>query len=244
VLLIACVNVANLLLAGGGVRAGELALRAAIGAGRGRIVRQLLTETLVLAVAGAALGMGMAWAAVPAFVALSPGGVPRLEQAGVDGVVMAFAVGATILSVLVAGLAPAVRAAATNLRGTLVEGGRTGTGRRDRVRTLLVASEVALALMLLVGAGLLVRSALFLQLVDPGFDTQGMQPVVLGVAVGLASALATSRVLASYVTGVTTTDPLTFTGVVALMIAVALVASAVPAWRAVRTEPTRVLNRA
>jgi hypothetical protein len=112
------------------------------------------------------------------------------------------------------------------------------------VRTLIVASAVALALMLLVGAGLLVRSALFLQRVDPGFDTQGMQPVVLGVAVGLASALATSRVLASYVTGVTTTDPLTFTGVVALMIAVALVASAVPAWRAVRTEPTRVLNRA
>ena len=174
VLLIACGNVANLLLARGGARSREIALRAAIGAGRGRIVRQLLTETLVLALAGAALGIALAWAAVPALVAASPEGVPRLDQARVDGTVLAFALGAALASALVAGLAPALRAARTDLRGILNEGGRGGTGGRDRVRTLLVAAEVGLALVLLVGAGLLVRSALHLQRIDPGFDPHGL----------------------------------------------------------------------
>jgi predicted permease len=174
VLLIACGNVANLLLARGGARAREIALRAAIGAGRGRIVRQLLTETLVLAMAGAALGIALAWGAVPALVASSPDGVPRLDQARVDGVVLAFALAAATISAFVAGLAPALRAARTDLRGTLNEGGRTGSGGRDRVRTLLVTVEVGLALVLLVGAGLLVRSALHLQRLDPGFDPRGL----------------------------------------------------------------------
>jgi putative ABC transport system permease protein len=174
VLLIACGNVANLLLARGGVRARELALRAAVGAGRGRIVRQLLTETLVLSVVGGVLGVALAWVAVPALVAYSPEGVPRLEQARLDAQVLAFALGAALLSALVAGLAPAVRAAATDLRSTLNEGGRSGTGTNDRVRTVLVAAEVALAIVLLVGAGLLVRSALHLQRTDPGFDPRGV----------------------------------------------------------------------
>jgi putative ABC transport system permease protein len=174
VLLIACGNVTNLLLARGGVRAREIALRSAIGAGRGRIVRQLLTETLVLACGGTALGLGVAWLAVPTLVASSPDGVPRLDQARIDGVVLGFAVFAAIVSALVAGLVPALRAARADLRSTLNEGGRTGTGGRDRVRTVLVAAEVALALVLLVGAGLLVRSALHLQRVDPGFDPRGV----------------------------------------------------------------------
>ncbi len=174
VLLIACGNVANLLLARGGIRAREIALRAAIGAGRGRIVRQLLTEALVLAAAGAALGVGIAWVAVPTFIASGPEGVPRLEQARLDGVVLGFALVAAIFSALVAGLAPALRAARTDLRGTLNEGGRTGTPGRDRVRTLLIAGEVGLAIVLLVGAGLLVRSALHLQRIDPGFDPHGL----------------------------------------------------------------------
>jgi predicted permease len=174
VLLIACGNVANLLLARGGMRAREIALRAAIGAGRGRIVRQLLTETLVLTIAGGALGATLAWIAVPALVAYSPEGVPRLEQARVDNLVIAFAFATAVFSALVAGLAPALRAASTDLRGTLNEGGRTGTGRRDRLRTLLVAAEVGLAIVLLVGSGLLVRSALHLQRVDPGFDPRGV----------------------------------------------------------------------
>jgi putative ABC transport system permease protein len=174
VLLIACGNVANLLLARGGARSREIALRAAVGAGNGRIVRQLLTETLVLAIGGAALGLGVAWFAVPALVASSPEGVPRLEQTRLDGVVLGFALLAAIVSALVAGLAPALRAARTDLRSTLNEGGRTGTAGRDRVRTVLVAVEVGLALVLLVGAGLLVRSALHLQRIDPGFDPRGL----------------------------------------------------------------------
>jgi putative ABC transport system permease protein len=174
VLLIACGNVANLLLARGGARAREIALRAAVGAGSGRIVRQLLTETLVLAIGGALLGLLVAWFAVPALVATSPEGVPRLEQTRLDGVVLGFALLAAMVSALVAGLAPALRAARTDLRSTLNEGGRTGSGGRDRVRTMLVAIEVALALVLLVGAGLLVRSALHLQRIDPGFEPHGV----------------------------------------------------------------------
>jgi len=174
VLLIACGNVANLLLARGGTRAREIALRAAIGAGRGRIVRQLLTETMVLALAGTVLGVGLAWVVVPMLIAIGPRDVPRLDQARIDAVVLAFALGAAIASAFVAGLAPALRAARTDLRATLNEGGRTGTATRDRVRTALVACEVALALVLLVGAGLLVRSALHLQRVDSGFDPRGV----------------------------------------------------------------------
>ncbi|MGH9349751.1 MAG: ADOP family duplicated permease [Vicinamibacterales bacterium] len=174
VLVIACGNVANLLLARGGIRAREIALRAAIGAGRGRIVRQLLTETLVLTLLGGILGVALAWLAVPALVASSPEGVPRLEQARVDTVVLAFAIGASVFSALAAGLVPAVRAASRDLRGTLHDGGRTGTVGRDRIRSLLVAAEVGLAIILLVGAGLLVRSAVYLQKVDAGFDPRGV----------------------------------------------------------------------
>ena len=174
VLLIACGNVANLLLARGGMRAREIALRAAIGAGRGRIVRQLLTETLVITLAGGALGIAIAWVAVPLLVASSPEGVPRLEHARVDMLVVTFALVTAVFSAIIAGLAPALRAASTDLRATLNEGGRTGTGGRDRLRTLLVAAEVALAIVLLVGAGLLIRSALHLQNVDPGFDARGL----------------------------------------------------------------------
>jgi putative ABC transport system permease protein len=174
VLLIACGNVANLLLARGGIRAREMALRAAIGASRGRIVRQLLTETFVLSTLGGALGVALAWVAVPALVAYSPEGVPRLERARVDGAVLAFAIGMALVSTIVAGIAPAIRAAASDLRGALNEGGRTATRGRDRIRHLLVAAEVALAIVLLVGAGLLVRSALHLQRTDPGFDPRGV----------------------------------------------------------------------
>jgi putative ABC transport system permease protein len=174
VLLIACGNVANLLLARGGARAREMALRAAIGAGRGRLVRQLLTETVVLAAMGGALGVVTAWLGVPALVAHSPEGVPRLEQARVDGLVLAVAVGVALFSAILTGLVPALRAASTDLRGALNEGGRTATSGRDRIRHFLVAAEVALAIVLLVGAGLLVRSALHLQHTDPGFDPHGV----------------------------------------------------------------------
>jgi putative ABC transport system permease protein len=174
VLLIACGNVANLVLARGGIRARELALRAAIGADRGRLVRQLFTEMLVLTALGGTLGVLIAWLGVPVLVAYSPEGVPRLEQARVDGLVLTFAAGIALCSAMLIGVVPALRAGSTDLRGALNEGGRTGASGPDRVRHLLVAAEVALAIVLLVGAGLLVRTALNLQRTDPGFDPHGV----------------------------------------------------------------------
>ncbi|MDQ3950978.1 MAG: ABC transporter permease, partial [Gemmatimonadota bacterium] len=170
VLLIACGNVANLLLVRGAVRQKEIAVRAALGAGRGRIVRQLLTESAVLSLVGGFAGLALAWFAVRALVASAPPGIPRLEQTRVDPVVLAFALGATLLCSVIFGLAPALRAARQSVQTTLREGGRGMGAARDALRTGLVVTEVALAFTLLVGAGLLVRSALYLQTVNPGFD--------------------------------------------------------------------------
>jgi predicted permease len=170
VLLIACVNVANLLLARGTVRSRELAIRAALGAGRGRLVRQLLAESLVLALAGAVVGVGIAFALVKVLVALAPSGVPRLDHAGVNGVVLAFTFGIAILSSIAIGLVPSLRNAGPALQTSLREGGRgAGGARRDPLRAFLVATEVALAMTLLTGSGLLIRTAIHLQRVDPGF---------------------------------------------------------------------------
>jgi predicted permease len=175
VLLIACGNVANLLLARGSARAREIAIRTAIGAGRARIVRQLLTESALLGVLAAAAGVLLAHGIVRAVVAWSPPGIPRLGQASVDPIALAFAAGLALVSSLLCGLAPALRLSrggANQLR----EGGRgsTGGGFRDRVRAGLVVGEVAMSLLLLVGAGLLIRSALALQRVDLGFNPSGV----------------------------------------------------------------------
>ena len=175
VLLIACGNVANLLLARGAAREKEMAIRTAIGAGRGRIVRQLLTESVVLALAGAVAGLGLAWAAIRLLVAMAPPGIPRIEQTHIDVTVLLFALAASIVSAMAFGLAPALRAGRQDLQSVIKEGGRTfGAGTRDRLRTALIVAEVALALTLLMGAGLLVRSALYLQRVDPGFNPSGL----------------------------------------------------------------------
>jgi putative ABC transport system permease protein len=172
VLLIACVNVANLLLARGAARARELAIRASLGAGRGRIVRQLLAESVVLALGGAAVGVLIAYGLVKGVVALAPEGVHRLDQARVNGVVLAFTFAVAVVTSLVAGLVPALRAATPALQDALREGGRgsVGSGRRDVTRALLVPAEVALAMALLTGSGLLIRTAIQLQRVDPGFQ--------------------------------------------------------------------------
>ena len=172
VLLIACVNVANLLLARGAARGKEIAIRAALGAGRGRVLRQLFTESMVLAGVGGAIGLGLAFWSVRLLKVAAPDGVPRLEQAALDWPTLAFALGATLLSSIVFGIVPALRTARPDLQGSLREGGRgSGAVTRDRVRQLLVAAEVSLSLMLLVGAGLLIRSAILLQRVEPGFVT-------------------------------------------------------------------------
>ena len=176
VLLIACGNIANLLLARGAVRSGELAVRAALGAGRGRIARQLLTESLVLAAIAAAAGLALASWGIRALVAAAPQGVPRLEQTAIDPVVLAFCIGIAVVCALLFGLAPAMRAAKADVQSILKEGGRSAGlgGVRDRLRTTLIAAELALALLLLVGAGLLIRSSLALQRVDTGFNPSGV----------------------------------------------------------------------
>ncbi|HKI05153.1 MAG TPA: ABC transporter permease [Thermoanaerobaculia bacterium] len=176
VLLIACVNVANLLLARGSARSREIAIRSALGAGRGRIVRQLLTESLVLSLAGAAAGIGLAYLGLRCLVAISPPGVPRLGQAGIDGPALACALGLGLAASLLSGVVPALRTARPDLQTMLKEGGRSfGAGSpRDRVRHGLLVAEVALTLVLLVGAGLLIRSALELQRVAIGFDPEGL----------------------------------------------------------------------
>jgi putative ABC transport system permease protein len=174
VLLIACTNVANLLLARGSVRSKELAIRAALGAGRARLVRQLLTESLLLGVSGAVLGLGVAYLLLHVILGVSPEGVPRLDQARIDWRVLAFTLTLGVASCVLFGLLPALRAAGPRLQGTLGEGGRRGTSGRHRVRGALVAIEVALAMTLLVGSGLLIRSALLVQRVDPGFDPRGV----------------------------------------------------------------------
>ena len=176
VLLIACANIANLLLARGAARSREMAIRAAIGAGRGHLIRQALTESLVLAAAGGLLGLLAAYWGVSLLAVYGPADVPRLAQARVDGPVLAFAFGLTVLSGLVFGLAPALRTAGRMPHEALKEGGRSGSrsGSRDRLRNVLVVGEIAVALVLLTGAGLLIRSAIALNGVDPGFDPRGL----------------------------------------------------------------------
>jgi putative ABC transport system permease protein len=172
VLLIACANVANLLLARAASRRRELAVRTALGAGRFRLVRQLLTESAMLALAGGALGVLLAFAGVRALVRLDPGGVPLLDAARVDGVVLAFSLGVSVLTGLLFGLAPAIRQSRLNVQGALRSDGRSaGTDRpRRRFRSALVVAEVAMAIVVLIGAGLLMRSFVALQRVRTGFD--------------------------------------------------------------------------
>ena len=171
VLIIACANVANLLLARGAERQKELAIRAALGAGRARLIRQLFTESVFLALLGGTCGILLASWGIDAILALSPAGLPRIDEVTIDARVIAFTFAVSIVTALTFGLAPAIQFSSPKLQQFLKEGGRTSTagfGRR-RLRHALVVSEIALALMLLVGAGLLVRSFIRLLQVDPGF---------------------------------------------------------------------------
>ncbi len=175
VLLIACVNVANLLLARGATRQTELAVRVAMGAGRRRVLSQLMTESLMLAAVGGALGIALSFVGTGVLLRLAPAGTPLLDQVVVDGRILGFAALTTMLTGALFGVFPAYRASRTHPASTLRAGGRaSGSTASARLRNTLVVGQVALALMLLVGAGLLVRSFNNLQDVDLGFDPDGV----------------------------------------------------------------------
>ena len=174
VLLIACANVANLLLARAATRTREVAIRTALGARRSRVVRQLLTESLLLAIVGGGLGVLLAVWGKELLVAFSPGEIPRLDEAQLDGRVLGFTTGLTLLTTLLFGLVPALQASKPDLVATLKEGGQKGGSQGGRVRSALVVAEVALALVLVIGAGLMIRSFLRLQTVDPGFNPHNL----------------------------------------------------------------------
>ena len=183
VLLVACSNVANLLLARGSARHGELAVRAALGAGRARLLRQLVTEAVVLGVSGAALGLVLAYWATEALIAARPADIPRLEQVGVDGTVVLFTLAVALLTSIVFGMVPALQATNQNLTRGLQEGGRAlGASRgTHRARAVLVVSQMALAVVLLTGSGLLIRSFMELTRVDPGFEPGGAVAIRLSL---------------------------------------------------------------
>jgi putative ABC transport system permease protein len=174
-LLIACLNVSNLQLARASTRRRELAVRLAVGAGRGRIARQLLAEAVVLSLAATVTGIAIAFAGVRTLVSLQPANLPRIQNVTVDLVAMVFAVGAAGLTAVALGVATAVRASKEDVRASLSEGTRTMAGGRtsERVRQTLVIAQVALTLALLAGAGLLARSFIELMAIDPGYRTNG-----------------------------------------------------------------------
>src|SRR6185312_1218194 len=175
VLLIACVNVANLLLVRASKRNREIAVRAALGARRTRVVRQMLTESLVLGIGGALLGIPLAMWALKFFISLNAQNMRRIESAGLDGRVLAFTAGIVVLTSIVFGLVPALRASSPNLTEFMKEGrSTTASSAHQRLRGALVIAETALGLMLLVGAGLLLRSFHRILSVDPGMNPHGV----------------------------------------------------------------------
>ncbi|HET8925867.1 MAG TPA: ABC transporter permease [Candidatus Acidoferrum sp.] len=188
VLLIACVNVANLLMVRSAGRAREFAVRVAMGAGRGRIVRQLLTESLLLALAGGGLGLLLAaWGTRLALQHL-PSGLPRAEEVGLDWRVLSFTMVIALLCGILFGLVPALRISKPNLHDTLKEGGRGSSGQKHRAQGAFVIAELAMALVLLVAAGLMIRSLSALWNVNPGFDSRNVLTFGISLAPSMKDA--------------------------------------------------------
>ena len=186
VLLIAVVNVANLMLARAATRRREMALRLSLGAGRGRLVRQLLTESMFLSVIGGLAGLGIAWVGIALIRFWNPGLLPLLDQVRLDAPVLVFVICICTLAAVLFGLAPALESMRADTNSTLKEGGRAGAASfgRARARSALVVSEVALSLMLLVGAGLLLRSFMNLQRVNGGFSAPPHQVLTMSISPG------------------------------------------------------------
>ena len=188
VLLIACANVANLLLTRASGRQKEVAVRTALGASWYRLARQLLTESVLLGVLGGMAGLLIAYGALQVVRATNPGNIPRLDAIALDGTVLAFTLAVSVVTGILFGLAPALRAVRVDLSSSMKAGGRSAQGdgglgsSRRRLRSLLVVAEVAISLMLLIGAGLLVRSFVRLQNVSPGFDPEGVVSMRVGVS--------------------------------------------------------------
>ncbi|MGA3185743.1 MAG: ABC transporter permease [Bryobacteraceae bacterium] len=180
VLLIACANVANLLLVRATGRKREIAIRTAIGAGRGRIIRQLLTESVLLSLAGGIFGLGLGYLGIRALMSVNTAGLPRVGDAGeligIDWRVLAFTLAVSIITGIVFGLIPALQGSRTELNTALKDSSsRSGTGfRQNKTRSILVVVEMALAVVLLVGSALLIRTSIALQRVDPGYDTSNI----------------------------------------------------------------------
>jgi putative ABC transport system permease protein len=183
ILLIACANVANLLLARATSRQREMALRKALGASGGRLVRRLLSESLLLSLLGGAIGVALAAFSLPALRAFSPGSVPRLAETRLDVPVLIFSVLLSVVTGILFGLIPALQASAGNLHETLKEGGRGAAegGHRGKLRSLLVVAEMAIALILMTGAGLLMQSFSRLMNVNPGFSSGNVMTFVLNL---------------------------------------------------------------
>ena len=227
VLLVACANVASLLLARGSARRSELAVRAALGAGRGRLVRQLIAEAAVLGMVGGAVGVLLAYAAVRALVWAQPADIPRLDAVAINGTVVLFAFTCAILTALVFGIVPALQSTGRGLLQFVHASGRGGDGGGHRLRGALVVAETTLAVVLLVAAGLLIRSFVELARVDPGFipdravsmrvmlqgPAYAEDPAILGGVRAIADRLATLP----GVTAVAGTSELPLTGLGAML---------------------------
>jgi putative ABC transport system permease protein len=182
VLLIACANVANLLLSLATSREKEIALRAALGARRSRIIRQLLTESLLLALLGSLLGLGFAWLGIKALIAISPRDLVSLQNVGLNVFVLLWTLGISLLTGIIFGLAPALHISRLNFNDSLKEGGKSESAQASgnrRLRSALVVSEIALAVVLLASAGLLIKSFLRLQQIDRGFNTDNTLTMVV-----------------------------------------------------------------